>query len=187
MTVPIQVTYRDFPQSDAIDARIKERAARLERHHKRITDCRVVIEAPHRRHHQGKLYHVRIDLVVPGGELVVNRDSHDKHAHEDVYVAIRDAFNAMERQLQGFAKQRGGEAKTHDTPAHGKVIRMFPDYGFILDTDGNEIYFHCNSVLNGGFEGLDIGSEVRFVTIEGESDKGPQATTVRPIGKHHLD
>lgn len=187
MTIPLKITFRDFASSEAVEARIRERAERLERHHKRITDCRVVVEAPHRKHHKGKLYHVRIDLVVPGGELCVNHDSHDKHAHEDIYVAIRDAFGAMERQLRSFAKKQSGDVKTHETPAHGRVVTVTPDYGIIEDSDGNQTYFHRNTVIDDGFDGLDVGSEVRFVAVEGESEKGPQATTVRPIGKHHLN
>lgn len=187
MSVPLQITFRNFPHSEAVEARIRERADKLELHHKRITDCRVVVESPHRHHHKGKLYHLRIDLLVPGGELLVNSDSHDKHAHEDIYVAIRDAFDALERKLEEFARKGSGEVKSHETPAHGRVLRMFPDYGFIETSDGQEIYFHCNSVVDDGFEQLQVGSEVRIVTAEGESDKGPQATTVRPIGKHHLD
>ena len=186
MTYPVQITFKGFDTSEAVENRVRERAARLERHHRSITDCRVVLEAPHRHHRKGRIYTVRIDLVVPGGELVVTHDAHDKHAHEDINVAIRDAFLAMERKLADFARKRGGEVKAHETPPHGRVTRVFPDYGFIEDPDGNEIYFHMNSVVEGSFEQLQPGDEVRFVAVEQESDKGPQATTVRPVGKHHL-
>ena len=187
MSFPVQITFKGFSSSEAVEARIRERAERLDRHHKRITDCHVVVEAPHRQHRKGKLYNLRIDLVVPGGELVVNQEGHDRHAHEDIYVAIRDAFNAMERQLAAFSQKRTGEIKVHEAPTHGRVTVLYPDYGFIQDSDGNEIYFHANSVLDGKYDQIEVGNEVRYVAVEGESDKGPQATTVRIIGKHHLD
>lgn len=186
MDVPLQITFKDFPPSDAVEARIRERANKLGRFHDRITECRVVVEAPHRRGRKGKLYHLRIVVVVPGGQVTVNNDTHDKHAHEDIHVAVRDAFNAAQRRLEDFVRERGGKVKSHETPLHGRITQMFPDYGFIEDADGNEIYFHCNSVVEGVYDHLEIGDQVRMVVAYGESEKGPQATTVRPIGKHHI-
>ena len=105
----LQVTFRHMDPSPAIEANIRERAARLERVHGRITGCHVVVEAPHRRHHKGKLYTVRLDVVVPGGEIVVNRDAHDRHAHEGVLVAVRDAFDAARRRLRQHAQRKRGD------------------------------------------------------------------------------
>ncbi len=186
MTANVQITFRDFSPPVLAEERIRERVDRLGKLHPRITSCRIVAEAPHRHRNKGSLYRIRIDLTVPGGELVVNRDPHDKHAHEDFFVAMRDAFNAMEQKLRSFAHRRKGRIKTHEVPPHGRVAKLFPDYGFITASDGNEIYFHANSVVDGEFDDLEVGAEVRFVATEGESEKGPQATTVRPVGKHHL-
>lgn len=108
----VQITFRGIPSSAAIEAKVRERAAKLERLYPRITSCRVAIETPHAHHHKGKLFHVRIDLTVPQHELVVSRDPAMNHAHEDVYVAIRDAFEAAERQLEDFARKQRGEVKT---------------------------------------------------------------------------
>jgi hypothetical protein len=112
--------------------------------YERITSCRVIVEAPHRHHHKGKVYEVRIDLTVPGGEIVINhaptrlsalklseaRDSEkeliethepSKHAaHADVYVAIRDAFNAAGRRLQDYARRQSGAVKTHKATAQAR-------------------------------------------------------------------
>jgi ribosomal subunit interface protein len=108
MQIPLQVTFRDMAQSEAIEARIREKAEKLSRYYDRIMGCRVVIEMPQRHKHQGKLHSVRIDLTVPGAELVAN------HAQdEDVYVAIRDAFGAITRQLEDFARRQRGEVKNH--------------------------------------------------------------------------
>lgn len=188
MQAPLQITFRDIDHSDAIEARIRERVAKLEEFCDRITACRVVVEAPHQHHHKGKLYNLRIDVVLPRKTLVVNREEHANHAHEDIYVAIRDAFDAAERQLRDFVRRRRGEVKTHEPPAHGRVARLFPEqgYGFIATADGQEIYFHRNAVLNNGFAKLEVGNEVRYTVAEGEGENGPQASTVRLVGKHHI-
>lgn len=184
MPVPTKITFRDFPPSDAVSARITERAEKLGSFHKRITECRVTVESPHKHHRKGKLYKINVVLIVPGGELVVNNATHDNQAHEDIYVAIRDAFNAMQRRLEDHVRVRGGKVKAHETPAtHGKVAKLFHDYGFIEDSLGGEVYFHCNSVAGDGFERLEVGEEVRLTVAEDESDKGPQATVVTPTGK----
>ena len=117
MTPPVQITFRHIPASAAIESKIHDKVARLGSVYDRITSCRVVIEAPHRRHHHGKLYHVHINLVVPDAELVVSHEPHDQHAHEDVYVAIRDAFHAARRQLEDYARRRRGEMKKHEAKA----------------------------------------------------------------------
>ena len=187
MQLPLQVTFRDIDPSPAIEARIRERAQRLDRFHERIMACRVRVEAPRRQGRKGHIYQIRIELTVPGDTLIINRAQPQSHAHEDVYVAIRDAFEAAERQLDARSKRRQGEVKTHATPPHGRVSRRFHDqnYGFITDSEGSEIYFHANSVVNDGFARLDIGSEVRFTVAEKESVKGPQASTVHVLGKNH--
>ena len=188
MDHPLQISFRNMDHSEAIEAKVRERATKLENFYGHITRCRVVVEAPERRHHKGKLYHVRIDLAVPGRELVVSRHPGKKHAHEDVYVAVRDAFNAARRQLEDHVRKLNGRVKSHDTPLHGRVLRLSPEqgYGFIATSDGLEIYFHKNSVLRDGFKKLKVGSEVRLVVAEGESREGPQASTVDPLGKHHI-
>ena len=107
---------------------------------------------------------------------------------EDVYVAIRDAFDAAARQLEDHSRKAAGRVKAHEVPPHGKVtaLHAYEGYGFVTLADGQEVYFHKNAVVNGAFDKIDIGDEVRVVLVEGESVKGPQATTVTPIGKHHL-
>ncbi|MFO1435803.1 MAG: HPF/RaiA family ribosome-associated protein [Gammaproteobacteria bacterium] len=184
MQIAPQITYRNVPHSDAVDANIRERIAKLDAFFPRIMSCRVVVEGQHRHHHQGNLYHVRVDLVVPGREFVVSHPHHDKHAHEDVYVAIRDAFDAARRQLEDYAREVRGSVKTHEPPLHGKVLNVTNDDGYILSSDGREIFFHRNSVVDGSFDKLLPGSEVRF--SEEATETGPHATTVHVIGKHHI-
>lgn len=183
MQIPLQVSFRDMEPSQAVETKIRERAVKLERYYDRIMSCRVVVEAPHRRHHHGKLYHVRVDLTVPNGELVVSREPEERHSHEDVYVAIRDAFDAAQRRLADYARRQRGDIKVHGEPVVSRVSKLFPEegYGFIETTDGREVYFHRHSVLNGSFARMEVGDEVQFAEEQGE--KGPQASTVRMIGK----
>lgn len=115
MPIPLQVTFRNMTPSDALAAKIRERCADLERFCDQIMSCRVVVELHHRHHAQGNLYHVRITLRVPGAELVVGREPPEHHAHEDGYVAVRDAFDEIRRQLEDHVRQRRGDVKHHAT------------------------------------------------------------------------
>lgn len=116
MQIPLQVIFRGIPPSEAVEARIREKASKLERFSAHIMSCRVALEAEHHHHHQGNLYHVRIDITTPGKEIVISREHHDKQAHEDAYVAIRDAFNAATRQLEDYVRIQRGEVKTRTAP-----------------------------------------------------------------------
>jgi len=182
MQVPLTITFRNMPPSPAIEADIHEKAAKLEEFYARITSARVVVETPHRQHRQGKLFHVRIDLRVPGRELVVSREPAAHHAYEDVYVAIRDAFDGAKRQLEDYAREMRGSVKTHEPPRQGRIVRLHAEdgYGFIETPDGREVYFHGNSVVDGDFDRLAVGDDVRFSEEAGE--RGPQATTVHLAG-----
>ncbi len=105
MNVPLQVSFRNLEHSDFIEGKIREKAESLGKFFDRITSCRVIVEAPEQHHRKGKLYHLRIELGVPGKEIVVSRHNHGDHSHEDVYVAIRDAFKAARRQLEDHARK----------------------------------------------------------------------------------
>ncbi len=186
MKLPLQVVFRDMGASDAIEAAVRKRAEKLERFYDYIMSCRVVVEMHHRHHHQGNLYHVRVDLKVPGEEIVASREPDEHHAHEDVYVAIRDAFDAVLRRLEDHVRRRRGVVKAHETPPHGRVAELNPTEGFgrIETPDGRLVYFHKNSVVDEDFEHLTVGTEVRFAEEMGEL--GPQASTVCVVGKHHV-
>ncbi len=188
MQVPLEIDFENMEPSDFIAARVRERVAKLERFFDGIVRCHVTIEAPHKHHHKGYAYHVGIALHVPGRELVVSRDPGNRDAHRDVYVAIRDAFDAAERQLEDYARKLRHDIKARAPAIQGRIVRLFPDrgYGFIATTEGAEIYFHRNSVINGGFEELKAGQAVQLVIAEDESPQGPQATTVRAIGALRL-
>lgn len=99
MSLPLQITFRHIEPSPALEARIRRKSAELEQVFDRITACHVVVECRHRHQHQGKLFEVRIDLSVPGSQLVAGRRHSFDHAHQDAYIAARDAFDAAKRRL----------------------------------------------------------------------------------------
>jgi cold shock CspA family protein len=172
-----------MPHSEAIELAIRERAEKLDRFCDLIMGCRVVVEARHRQHHQGKLYHVRIDLTVSGEEIVVSREPALHHAHEDIYVTIRDAFDAARRRIEDYARRHRQQVKIHDAAPRGRIARLDygKDCGFIETPDGREIYFHRNSLVNAVFARLEVGDLVRFHEEAGE--EGPQASTVHVEGR----
>ena len=186
MQLPLQITFRNMDASEAVEAKVRGEAEKLDMLCGRIMRCSVIVEAHHKHHHKGNLFHVRINLTVPGDELFVNREPEEHHAHEDVYVAIRDAFDAACRQLKAYTNRIRQEVKTHEPSPHGRISKLFKDkgYGTIESSDGRDIYFHRNSVLNADFEKLEAGTEVRFAEEEGAH--GPQASTVKVVGKHHV-
>lgn len=186
MKIPLQITFQNMEPSTFVEKKIREKAAKLDQFHSRIMACRVVVEPVGQHHHRGNLYQVRIDITIPGGEVAVSRHNGHNPAHEDIYVAIRDAFNAARRQLEAQVNQMKRKVKRHSVPDHGRVSDYHPEegYGRIETPNGRDIYFHEHSVVAGSFKQLDVGTEVRFVESEGE--EGPQASTVRPTGKHHI-
>lgn len=176
MQVPLEISTRLVQLTPALEDDLRKRAARLERYYDRITSCRIAVERPSNHHNEGGPYRVRLDITVPGSELVANKEA------EDLNAAIRDAFQAAERQVEAFSQRRRGDVKTPVGPPTGRVVRIFQEdgFGFIGDSDGREIYFHRNSVLE-GFESLQVGSEVRFAEEQGI--EGPQASTVSLVGR----
>lgn len=187
MQVPLQIAFEGMEPSPEIEKDVRERAEKLERYSDQIISCRVVVEMPHQRHEIGNLYNVKIHVTMPDkGDIVVARNPEKHHAHEEIGVTLRDAFDAARRQLEDWERKHGGRTKRHETPPHGRVVRIYPEegYGFIAASDGREIYFHRNSVAHDAFDKLEEGSEVRFA--ESIGDEGPQASTVQLIGKHHV-
>lgn len=197
MILPVQITSRNVELTKDIEEEIIARAQKLENFYKRITSCRVLVEAPGRHQQKGYGFNVRIDLTVPDGEIVVNRaptlhprerdveqERHTKQAEihperKHLSVAIHTAFDAARRLLQDHARHRRAEVKTHEPIPEGRVTKVFPseDYGFLETPDGREIYFHANSVINAQFKSLKPGARVSFAEEPGE--KGPQASTIR--------
>jgi cold shock CspA family protein len=158
----------------------------LERRFSRVTACRVVLKGPGGHHQTGGLYEVHIRLELPDGrEVNIGRTPQADERHADLTFAIDDAFKRARRQLQDQVRKLQGQVKAHEGQPTGTVVRLdeLGEFGFLETSDGREIYFHRNSVLD-GFEHLSVGSRVSFAEEMGE--KGPQASTVRLLGKHGL-
>jgi cold shock CspA family protein/ribosome-associated translation inhibitor RaiA len=199
MILPVQITFRNVDATPEIEEDIRSRVQKLETFYAPITSCRVLVEAPARHRQTGYPFHIRIDLTVPEGEIVVRREPtlypmerdigdegrrkqmETRPERKHLKVAIREAFDATRRRLHDHARRIRADVKTHEPPLEGRVTKLFPvdGYGFIETPDEREIYFHANSVINRRFKSLKIGSKVSFAEEAGE--KGPQASSVRLI------
>ncbi len=173
MKVPLEIASRNCDLTDEMEELIAEKAKKLDTFYDGIISCRVMVDVPHRSQRKGVSYNVRIDLTVPGGEVVVKREP-----NEDLHVAIVSAFDVAERRVKEYADKQRGETKVHMEKPYARVSKIFPEsgYGFLTTPDGREIYFHQNAVLDGKFEGLEVGTVVDFIEQLGE--KGAQASSV---------
>ncbi len=182
MQIAPRIQFRGMEPSPAVETRIRERIDGLAQFHDRITSCNVVVDAPHRHGHKGQIYRISIDITVPGAELFVGKEAADNHAHEDVYVAVRDAFDAATRQLEDRVRRTSGHGvKPHPAKRHGEIVRLVPDegFGFIATADGGEVFFRRESLVAGAWDRLTAGTKVRFTEHDGE--QGPHATAVKVL------
>jgi cold shock CspA family protein len=191
------ITFRGIDPSVTLEAEIRARIDKLETFYRPIMGCRVLVELAERHHETGHHYHVRIDLTVPGEEIVVTheaslhataqdidmekatKDAEPNPERKHAGVAIREAFDIARRRLQDYARRQRGTVKTSARQPRGRVVLLFPidGYGYIEAENGDEVYFQKHSVLKGAFDRLNVGSAVSFVEEPGE--KGPQASTVK--------
>lgn len=185
MEIPLEVSFRGVERTHAIERLISEQAGKLEQVCDHIISVRVTVEKPQEHQRAGNPYRVRvIARVPPGHELVAARDPVERDLHDPLDKVIREAFHALGRQVKEINQRQKGFVKRHPAQETGGIVsKLFKEqgYGFILSPEGQEIYFHRNSVLGGEFERLAIGVGVRYVEEQGE--KGPQATTVELVDK----
>jgi ribosome-associated translation inhibitor RaiA len=116
MTVPLQITFRDLPSSAAVEAQIRERTENLGHVFDRLTSCRVIVEGRHRPQRAGKVAHLCVELTLPGKVITIGRGAAEFEAHDDVFVAVRAAFDAARRRLDRYAQRRRGDVKSHALP-----------------------------------------------------------------------
>lgn len=184
MQEPLQISFHNMSQSDALESRVRGRVERMERYYDGIIACRVAIEAPHKQPHKSTLG-ISITVHVPGKDLVVKREGrlHEADGHSEAYGVLNDAFDSIDRQLEEFSRKQRGEVKTHEGPALARVIRLFKDqdYGFIETPDQIDLYFHRAVVRDDRFDELEVGSEVRYDKADEEGAVGPQASSVQLI------
>lgn len=175
MQLPLQIANQGVDLSTAEMDTIRDAAGKLESFWDHVISCRVLVSMPRRRGQTGRRYNVRVDLKVPGSELVIKRQSHDQ-----LLDAVQDAFQVAARRLQDQVRKLR-EVVPDRATSRGTVTRLLPweGYGFITTPEDRELYFARTSVIDGGFDRLEEGMEVRFAEEQGE--KGPQASTVAPV------
>lgn len=181
------IDFQGMAASPEIREAIGKHIAELEQRCGRLTGCRIVVKAPGEHHHKGGLYDVHIRLALPDGrEVNVARTPPKDERHSDLTFALDDAFRHARRQLQDQVRRMQGSVKHHAGEPIGTVVKIDPsgEFGFLEAGDGQEIYFHRNSVLDDGWSRLEIGSRVTYSEEPGE--KGAQATTIKLLGKHRL-
>lgn len=116
MQTPVQIVYRNLEHSEALEAHVHLKASKLEEIYDRISNCHVTIEVPHRHHQQGKRFNVRVDVKVPGGEVIASREQ-----SEDPYVALRETFDHARRQLEEYVSRLRGDVKHHEPTWRQKI------------------------------------------------------------------
>ena len=184
MKVPYQLVFRNMRGSDSLRTLVSEKVIWLETFSSKVVSCRVLVEKPHRRHRKGNLYHVRIDLRLPGEELIINRTPELHHRFKDVYVSIHDAFDRARREVEEYERKKRRDVKFLSIPSCAFIIALYKEddrgeFGFIRSEDGREIYFHRNALINETFDSLRIGMKVRYHEQLGE--KGPQASSIEVL------
>lgn len=185
MEIPLEVGFKGVEKTDRVDALIREKVAKLEQVCNYLVSCRITVEAPQQAQQSGNPYRVRLTMrVPPGHDLVVKREMGGEDMHDSLDTVLRDVFSKGRRKLQEHVRKQRGEVKVHpEQQTTATVVRIFHNegYGFIRTLDNREIYFHENSVVNGDFARMEIGTGVRYVEVLGE--EGPQASTVEITGK----
>jgi cold shock CspA family protein/ribosome-associated translation inhibitor RaiA len=182
-----QIEFHNLDPTPQIKDAVDKHIAELEQRWGRVTACRVVVKGPGPRHRSGGLYDVHVHLALPDGrEVNVERTAPADERRADLNFAVNDAFKRARRQLQDQVRRTQGQVKHHDGPPIATVARLDPsgEFGFLETADGQEVYFHRNSVVDDGYARLRVGARVTFAEEMG--DKGAQASTVKPLGKHGL-
>lgn len=184
MQTPPELIFHDVERSAWVENYILERVQRLERFADGITSCRVSLTQDQASHHKGNRYTLLVEVrVPPNHDLAAKKAKIVREMQNQLPALINLAFGALERQLKKTAQLRRYDEKRHDGQPHGIVERLFDEgYGFLRAIeDDRQVYFHRNSVLNGDFERLAVGTEVRFTRQDG--DDGPQASSVQIVAK----
>ena len=110
-TMP-EIHFHGIEKSEAIEERVREKVSKLEKHFGRMTRCRVVLEAPHRSPQKPKVYQIKVEISLPRRQpIVVCHEREGAHAHEELPLAIRDAFEAALRKVDDVSSKVGARTK----------------------------------------------------------------------------
>jgi ribosomal subunit interface protein len=187
MQIPLEITYLDVEKTDALEALVHEKVAKLEQVCDHMSSCRVGLEKTHDRPKSGSPYRVRIDITVPPGhEIAAVKNPGEGDQYDPLETVIRSAFDAARRQLVKLTEKQRDEVKSHPEQETGAMVtKLFSEqeYGFIRSLDSDEeIYFHRNSVINGDFDRIAVGTGVRYVAQQDEEGL-LHASTVQIVDK----
>src|SRR5436309_2163885 len=157
MDIPLEITFHNLKSSAKTEALIREHVARLEKLYPHLIGCRVSVEMLHKQHRTGNVPEVHVAIRVPGREIAISREpqkAKQRHATPNVHTSIKDAFRAAEKRLKDFKRVQYGDVKAKEAPLQGYVMTLEAEknYGFISTGNGEELYFHRNSVADGGFD-----------------------------------
>lgn len=186
MQVPLKISFHNMETSDAMETRVRERVARLEKLADNIIACRVTLEAPNKQPHSSSVA-ITIKLSVPGNDIVVKREQRRHAVRHDAYQVIGVAFDIAERRLEEHGRVSRHEVKAHAGPTYARIVKLYPDqdYGFIETPVHLNVYFHSTVVAGQDFDALEVGNEVLYTLAAEEGPMGPQASKVQVIRGEH--
>jgi cold shock CspA family protein/ribosome-associated translation inhibitor RaiA len=187
MQDPLQISFHNMAPSDALERRVREHWAKIERHHNGIISARIVIEAPHKQPHKSTLG-ISISIGVPGRDIVVKREQRLHESDNHASWVINEAFHAVERQLEDHAQKQRRDVKAHEGEReYARIVRLYPDqdYGFIETRERLDIYFHRDVLRDADFDDLKVGGEVLYTLAPDEGPMGPMASSVWTLGSDH--
>jgi ribosome-associated translation inhibitor RaiA len=187
MQEPLQIAFHNLEPSEALERRVREQWAKLERRYDDIVSARIVIEAPHKQPHKSTLG-ISISIGVPGRDIHVKREQRLHETDDHATWAINEAFDAAARQLEDYAQKQRRDVKTHeDERAYARIVRLYPDqdYGFLETGERLNLYFHRDVVRDADFDDLEVGGEVLYTRAPDEGAMGPMASSVWTLGGDH--
>ena len=186
MQVPLDIVFHNMDRSETMEARVRDRVDRLERHSDEIIACRVAFEAPQRQARQN-LIQISLKISLPQKEIVVKREQRRHESKGDMLQVIGAAFDVAERQLEEHQRISRHDVKSHDGPSYARIINLYPDqdYGFIETPVHLNVYFRGEVVDGKPFEELAVGDEVLYTLAAEEGPMGPQASRVRLVRGGH--
>lgn len=179
MQSPAHITFKNTEASPAVEARVFEHIAHLERFHPELIGCNVAITALPARRRLQPAHVVEIELRTSDRVFRVRSETEEQEAYLDVFIALRDAFEAAKRLLRKQAAERNGEPHRVPTPRIGTIEHLANGYGRIAADDGRTVYFHRNCLRETTFGTLSVGTIVEFE--EDLGNHGPQAAVVRLV------
>ena len=178
MDVPAEIAFRNVEPTATLERAIEDGIASLEKVHPRLVSCRVMVEEDNRG-----FPHVRLDIAVPGSELVVTREAQVDPQRRDIAQTVREAFDVARRQLRERRKRVAVDGKRRDFAPEGRILRLIQDgpagrTGYLLSGDGREVYFHEDALRDVSYDELEEGMEVTFVHASGRESGQASAVSL---------